>query len=86
MLTGHHQASNRISLGNCDPNVSIIVNKYKIWHWIKYDTLSIKNSSRYLKPRTVIVIVKFWIMGANVFTFGVVLPLGEFRVARWVSN
>ena len=29
--------------------------------------------SRYLTPRTVFVIIKFWTMGATVFTFGVVL-------------
>jgi len=41
---------------------------------------------RYLTPRTVFVIVKFWTMGATVFTFGVVLPLGIFRVAQCISN
>jgi len=37
--------------------------------------------SRYLIPRTVSVIIKFWTVSAAVFTLGVVLPLGVFRVA-----
>jgi len=42
--------------------------------------------SRYLTPRTVFVIIKFWTMGATVFTLGVTLPLGDFRVAQYISN
>ena len=42
--------------------------------------------SRYLTPRTVFVITKFWTMGVTVFTFGVVLLLGVFRVAQCISN
>jgi len=42
--------------------------------------------SRYLTPRTKSVIIKFCTMGATVFTFGVVLPLGVFRVAQCISN
>jgi len=41
---------------------------------------------RYLTSRTVSVIVKFWTMGATVFTFGVVMPLGVFRVDRCISK
>jgi len=37
--------------------------------------------SRYLTPRTVFVIINLWTMGGPVFTHGVVLPLGVFRVA-----
>ena len=42
--------------------------------------------SRYLTSRKVFVIVKFWTVGATVFTFGVVLPLRVFRVAQCISN
>jgi len=31
--------------------------------------------SRYLTPRTVSVIIKFWTVDTNVFTFSAVLPL-----------
>ena len=56
---------------------------------MKYDTYVIwlkQNMSGYLTPRTVFVISKFWTMGATVFTFGVVLPLGVFRVAHCISK
>ena len=42
--------------------------------------------SRYLTPRTLFVIIIFWNMGTTVFTLGVVLPLGVFRVAQCISN
>ena len=42
--------------------------------------------SRYLTPRTVSVIIKFWTMGATAFTLGVLLLLGIFRVAQCISN
>jgi len=32
--------------------------------------------SRYLKPRALFDIIKFWTVSATVFTLGVVLPLG----------
>jgi len=74
-----------VLLINWDPNVSIIVNKYKILY-INYLLKIVENMGRYLTPRTVFIIVKFWTMGATVFTFGVVLPLGVFRVARCISD
>ena len=42
--------------------------------------------SRYLTPRTVFIIIKFWTVGATVLTLGVLLPLGIFRVAQFIAN
>jgi len=42
--------------------------------------------SRYLTPRTVFAIIKFWTMGGPVFALGVVPPLGVFRAAQCISN
>jgi len=42
--------------------------------------------NRYLTPSTVFVIIKFWTVDATVFTLGVVLALGAFRVAQCISK
>ena len=68
----------------------IVVDKYKIWYWIKYSTLIV-----YLKQlkhqyvfdtQDCICHKKIWTMGGTVFTFAVDLPLGDFWVTQRISN
>jgi len=36
--SGLQQNKLKVMLRNCDPDIFIVINKYKIWYWIKYDT------------------------------------------------
>ena len=39
--SGLQKNKSKVLLRYRDPNVFIVVNEYKIWRWIKYETLSI---------------------------------------------